>query len=183
MEKSFSISYDNDSGIGGNPQVLEFFDPVDSDNDAMLFENNYGEKAQTENRTIDTDSESDSDLGVEVELVRTEGRPKRCCIASTYKKRCAEIFSVRKLACLLVRRTTDCLEGFVSCVKWVFDCAKFRPGNVKKRSSGSCQTFSIGARRACKLLLDRKVSISVLIYGIIAFLENIVSEVRSKTVC
>lgn len=163
--ESNKSSFANDSGIGLGQQ--ETFDPA-AVSTGYNSGNEYQEAMKMKDNPLlgDVDSKSDS----ETELVTPE---------TESKKRCLGIFSIVKLAHLILRRVTDCVEGYVSCVLWIFDCTKCKPDNFKRKSSGSSQPLSDGVCRVLRLMMDRKVLISVLIYGFIAFLENVVSEVSS----
>ena len=136
----------------------------------------------------DSDSATDSeyDATSDTELLRTRRNKKflnayeqyktKCL---QYKTKCLQSFNILKLPHLVVRRATDCFGGFVSCVMWfwAYDYSSCKPHNLRKRSSGCGRALGYRVMRTLKFVLDRKVFLSVSLYGIIAFLAIISNEV------
>lgn len=175
--KSLNTSFANDSGIVlGHREGFYYFE---SDSILLSNDEHKGVEPITDDQDSlldDIDSESDSEISLENEPLTPQSDPKESSCRS-----CSETFSIVKLARLVLRRATDCVEGIWSCVLWIFDCTKWRPDNLKRKSSGCSQALINGVSRILRLMMDRKVFVSVLIYGAIAFLENVVSEVRSES--
>lgn len=132
----------------------------------------------------DSESVSDYDVSSDTELIRRVGEKKHFSLSKhylDYKKKCLQTFSFTKLVRIVRRRTTDCIGGFVTCILCLhaFDCAKLKPGNLRDKSSGCGRGFVRGMWRVAKLLLDRKVFLSVTLYALIAFLAILSNEVRT----
>lgn len=121
------------------------------------------------------------DVGSDTELIRTERERSNIskCLYD-YRKRCQETFSFTKLAHIIRKRVTDCTGGIVACALcfWTFDCAMLKPKNLRNKTSGHGQAFLQGLLRVVKLLFDRKVFLSISLYGAIAFLAILSNEVR-----
>jgi hypothetical protein len=128
----------------------------------------------------DSESATDSeyDATSDTELLRSR-RTKRFLGCEYYKEKCLQYFSILKLFRLVMRRTTDCVGGFVACVAclWAYDC---KPHTIRKKSSGCGKALGCRVKRTLKFVLDRKVFLSVSLYGIIAFLAIISNEVRAE---
>lgn len=178
-EDSSDSPHSNDSGIelqADSAQAALLDDDIiesseEESSERELFEMN------------ETDSVSDYDVSSDTELirrVRTKKKfsvlTKRCC---DYRKKCMDTFSFIKLVHLVIRRITDCIGGLYSLIMYLykFDFAKLKPGNLKKKSVGCGHHLLQGLFRGFKLMLDRKVFLSITLYGVIAFLAIISNEV------
>lgn len=142
----------------------------DEEDEMHLFEIDDSESA--------TDSEYDATS--DTELLRTRRTKKNFNRFSCehYKTKCLHSFNILRLARLVVRRTTDCVGGFITCAVclWTYDYAKFKP---QRESSGYGRALGYGIWRTFKLILDRKVFLSVSLYGIIAYLAIVSNEVTT----
>ena len=132
----------------------------------------------------DSESATDSeyDATSDTELIRSRRYHKH----STFSKRfydsyrkSLQTFSFVKLARKVLQRITDCVGGFFTCVVclWNYDYTKCKPQNVRTRSTGWGKSVANGFWRSFKLILDRKVFLSVSLYGLIAFLAIVSNEV------
>lgn len=102
-----------------------------------------------------------------------------------YKTKCFQAFSIFRLARKVVQRIADCVGGFTACATclWTYDYTKCKPQNIQKRSSGFGHAISRTLRRTFKLILDRKVFLSVSLYGVIAYLAILSNEVILRGNC
>lgn len=174
-DSSSDPPYSNDSGI-------ELLQPGTTDESSLLQnDDDYDEKEEEEMHLFeidDSDSATDSDyVNSDTELLKSR-RTKTAFDRHSYeryKRKCMQTFNIFKLPHLVMQRTVDCVGGFVACAVciWTYDYTKCNPHNLQRKSSGCGQTLW----RTLKLMLDRRVFLSVLLYGIIAFLAIISNEV------
>ncbi len=179
-------SHCNDSGV----ELLQSWSTNDpssaedsSSHDTLLLSEQDEERKEEEMQQFELDdTDSEYDATSDTELIRS--RRNKSHSAFTKKihescRKCLQTFSFVKLAQKVLQRLTDCVGGFFTCVLclWSYDYTKCKPQNVKKRSSGWGKVVTVGSWRTFKLILDRKVSLSVLLYGFIAFLAIVSNEV------
>lgn len=132
----------------------------------------------------DSESATDSeyDATSDTELIQTRNPPHHSImkkrLQKSYKK-CLEIFSLIRLARKVMQRLTDCIGGLLTCVMclWSYNYSQCKPHNIGTRSSDFGKVLANGLWRTFKLLLDRKVFVSISLYGAIAFLAIISNEV------
>ena len=134
-----------------------------------------------------SESVSDYDVSSDTELIG-RGRSRKYSSMLTrryldYKRKCKDTFSFTKLLHLVVRRITDCIGGFYSLFLYFykFDFAELKPGNLKDKTAGCGRHLLQGLLRTLKLMLDRKVFLSIALYGVVAFLTIITNEVCKAT--
>lgn len=137
----------------------------------------------------DSESGTDSEYNAtsDTELLRTR-RTKKIFnrnLCQHYKSKCLQAFSISKLAHIFVRRVTDCIGGFMACAMCLrtYNYTLCKPYNLKRRSSSCGRALRSAMWRTLKLVLDRKVLISVLLYGIFACLSIISNEVIICCTC
>lgn len=162
--------YSNDSGI-------ELLHARTTDRSSEESEKEEDEMYLFEIDDSGSASDSDYDARSDTELLRTRRNKKDDC--DRYKRKCLQTFSIFKLARKVKQRTIDCVGGFVACAVslWTYDYTKCKPHNVKKKTSGCGQALGLGIWRTFKLMLDRRVFLSVTLYGMIALLTIINVEV------
>ena len=126
-----------------------------------------------------TDSEYDATSDTELLRTRRTKRTFNRHLCQHYKSKCLQAFSISKLACIFMRRITDCIGGFVTCAMclWSYDYTMCKPHNLKRRSSGCGKALCSAMWRTLKLVLDRKVLVSVSLYGIFGSLAIVSNEV------
>lgn len=128
-----------------------------------------------------TDSEYDASSDTELlQPVRTKTHFKlNRQFYQRYKNKCFQAFNIFRLARKVVQRITDCVGGFMSCAMCLrtYDYTKCKTQNLQKRSSGFGHALGRTIWRTIKLILDRKVFLSVALYGVIAYLAIISNEV------
>lgn len=165
----------NDSGIellqpGTTDSLMPGDHDYDEQNEIHLFEIDDSESA--------TDSEYDATS--DTELLRTRRAKKNFDRFSCEhcKTKCLETFNIFKLARLVMKRITDCVGGFVTCAVCLrtYDYTNLKPSNLQRKSSGYGRTLCNGMWRMFKLILDRRVFLSVSLYGIMAYLAIVSNE-------
>lgn len=143
------------------------------------------------NDEIDANESTDSeyDAGSDTELLRsqrlTQERFKQEHFnlgrrLKYFKQKCLQTFSLVKLARKVMQRITECVGIFVTCALCIksLQHKKFKPQNFR-RNSDTLHTVCHELLQSFKLLLDRKVFLSIFLYGWIAFLAIITNEVHA----
>ena len=134
------------------------------------------ESDEEEMLLFELDDSEDSDSST-TELLQSRTPRNR----DFYKEKCLQAFNVLNVARIVMQRVTDCVGSIVSCglYIWTFNYARCKPSNLRKKSSQCVGGFGYGVWHIFKLILDRKVFISVLLYGVIAILSIISNEVHN----
>ena len=117
-----------------------------------------------------TDDELASyDVSPDTELLRNAQKQRYCNLS---REKC--LHRLRRL--LIVRRVMDCAGGLVACVVclWTYEYSKCKLSNLRGRGS---QGLGRSVLRKLKLVLDRRILSSILLYGIIALLSTMSNEV------
>lgn len=179
-DNSSDPPYSNDSGI-------ELLQSNTADKSSVLPEDTEKEEDNVYLFEIDdsgsaTDSDYDARSDTELLITRRTNKDIRY-YCENYKRKCLQTFSILKLARKVMQRTTDCIGGFVACAAclWTYDYTKCKTDNLKKKTAGCGQALCLGIWRMFKLMLDRRVFLSVSLYGIIAFLAIISNEVGNSS--
>ena len=182
-DNSSDPPHSNDSGIELlQPGATDFTANSEFSQD---FKDDY---EQDEQHLFDDESATDSeyDGSSDTELlrpVRTRTHFKfNRQFFQRYKSKCFQAFDIFRLARKVVQRITDCVGGFTACAMclWTYDYTKCKPQNLQKRSSGLGRSLGRILLRSIKLILDRKVFLSVSLYGVMAYLAIISNEVISR---
>jgi hypothetical protein len=150
------------------PDEISVLPDEEEDNNMQIFE------IDDSGTDSDYDATSDTEL-----LVNTRPRKRVHHYCEHYKEKCLQTFNILKLARLIVKRLIDCAGGFVACLLclWTYDYTKCKPHNLRRKTSGYSRAFGYGIWRTFKLVLDRRVFLSVLLYAIIGFLAITSNEV------
>lgn len=157
------------------------------DNSEIDIEQEKGKDGESSSLWSDLDTDSEYDANSDTELLENLKRMKYdsfCSRLREQKKSCLRVFSLAKLARKVKQRVTECIGCFTLCVvgMWKFNysrCCKHL--SVKRRFSMEWRSVARGALKTVLLLRDRKVSISIGLYGLTAFICIIVNEVPIHT--
>ena len=177
-EDSSSPPSSSDSGIELQMQAAS-----ELDSDAPLLEQEAGAQSEEEFFELeDSESVSDYDVSSDTDLLTRVRNRRRSSVSEHflgYKKKFLQIFSFTKLVRLVIRRITDCVGGLVMCVVcfYTFDYNKLRRRPDCFKRTTSCHPRGVCSWRVIKLFRDRKVFLSILLYGVIAFLAILSNEV------
>lgn len=179
---------DSSDPLISNDSSIELIQPVSNGNpecefsERTLHSEEDSRKYEFEIDECETDTDSNYDISSDTELIQTPGIKKHFNL-HRYLDECKKLlhkFSVRNLFLIVTQRITDCIGGFVSCAVCLrkLDYNKCKPRNFKEQTSGCGHALVYGVLRTVKLFLDRKVFVSVFLYGILAFLSTTTTEVR-----
>ena len=172
---------DNSHSNGDSEIALQTWNENDASSTDIVEIHHEEEDNEQDNFESATDSEYDATS--DTELIRSRRNQNQSSLSKKLHdsfKKCLQTFSCVKLARKVVQRLTDCVGGFFTCVVclWSYDYhSKCRPRRLRSESSSWGKAALNGLWKTFKLILDRKVFLSVLLYGVIAFLAISANEV------
>lgn len=140
------------------------------------------EEEVDEQDNFESATDSEYDATSDTELIRSRRYQNKSISKKLHDsfKKCLQTFSFVKLAQKVMQRLTDCIGGFFTCIVclWSYEYhTKCKPRHLRSKSSGWGQAVIKGLWKTMKLIIDRKVFISVLLYAVIAFLAISTNEV------
>ena len=182
-ENSSDTPISNDSGIelvqskttdtgvdfGLDAESVRFSSIKDTDDDTE------DDRASLVMSESDLNTDSEYEVSSDVELLRNARLRK--WVNKKHKERCFRTIS--KLTRKVLQRLSECVSAFYTCAMCLcmFDYSKFRTDNLRKVVTNKGQSLCYGLLSTFMLMRDRKVFLSVSLYGIIAFLGIITTEV------
>ena len=176
-ETSFSENQpqSNDSGV----ELLQIDASGDDDEEEEEEREDEMYLLEIDDSESATDSKYNATLERELLGTRRTKKTFNRDLCQHYNSKCLRAFSISKLARIFMRRITDCIGGFVTCAMclWSYDYTMCKPHNLKRRSSGCGKALCSAMWRTLKLVLDRKVLISVSLYGMFGSLAIVSNEV------
>ena len=183
-----SSSAGQDSGIellkpGSNSSDTSSNSQLREEDEIEVGEVNSEEEATSDLFEEDYDTDSDYDATSDTELLENIRRINRRNTLKLqiikFMKACTHTFSLVRLARKVVQRLTECVGVFVVCTVGLsrFDYSRCRPVNVKDTVSRKWRSAGGNVLKTILLLKDRKVAISISLYGAIAFLAITMNEV------
>ncbi len=156
----------------------------DSDNESEKDEscNHEDEISHVFLDDIDTDSdyEASSDTELIQNIQRLSQRRKAGFLFGRFKKVCAHMCNPLRLIKKVIQRLAECVGVFVFFVTGVKKLlSRCKSDHIRHSSPVNWRSVGSNVWKTVLLLKDRRVMISILLYGIIAFLEIIAYEVST----
>lgn len=152
------------------------------DNHGIDFEGVEEDGETSDQFASDLDTDSDYDANSDTELLKKcRNRTESGSRLRNYKESCLQFFSLARLVRKVRQRLTECIGGLMLCAVgiWEFNYSQCKPLSVKRMK---WRSVAHGVFRTFLLLRDRKVSLSLGLYGVMAFLSIIINEVPISVV-
>ena len=156
----------------------------DSDNESETDESSNREDETSDVFLDDIDTDSDYEASSDTELIqniqRLSQRRKAGLLFGRFKKVCAHMCNPLRLIKKVMQRLTECVGMFVFFVTGVKKLiSRCKSDRVRHSSRVNWRSIGSNVWKTVLLLKDRRVMISILLYGMIAFLAIIANEVST----